>query len=161
MRALILAGGKGSRLRPFTFTIPKPLVPIGEMSILEILIRQLKGQGFERITLSVGHMAGLIRRLSQNVNDLKNVVREPVLRAVGLLRDMSQREAFVQRLLICDAACIGKHISALERGRRRHPRVHLPGRDHRAGRGHALDGEEDGRRLADLQRVRGGQDAPL
>jgi NDP-sugar pyrophosphorylase family protein len=61
MRALILAGGKGSRLRPFTFTIPKPLVPIGEMSILEILIRQLKGQGFARITLSVGHMAGLIR----------------------------------------------------------------------------------------------------
>ncbi len=46
---------------PFTFSIPKPLVPIGEMSILEILIRQLKGQGFARITLSVGHMAGLIR----------------------------------------------------------------------------------------------------
>jgi NDP-sugar pyrophosphorylase family protein len=61
MRAVILAGGKGSRLRPFTFTIPKPLVPIGEMSILEILIRQLKGQGFARITLSVGHLAGLIR----------------------------------------------------------------------------------------------------
>ena len=61
MRALILAGGKGSRLRPFTFTIPKPLVPIGEMTVLEILIRQLKGQGFERITISVGHLAGLIR----------------------------------------------------------------------------------------------------
>jgi NDP-mannose synthase len=61
VRALILAGGKGSRLRPFTFTIPKPLVPIGDMTVLEILIRQLKGQGFERITISVGHLAGLIR----------------------------------------------------------------------------------------------------
>jgi NDP-sugar pyrophosphorylase family protein len=61
VRALILAGGKGSRLRPFTFTIPKPLVPIGDLPVLEILIRQLKGQGFERITISVGHLAGLIR----------------------------------------------------------------------------------------------------
>ena len=61
MRAVILAGGKGSRLRPLTVTIPKPLVPIGDLPILEILIRQLKRQGCERITISVGHLAGLIR----------------------------------------------------------------------------------------------------
>lgn len=61
MRAVILAGGKGSRLRPFTVTIPKPLVPIGDLPILEILIRQLRRQGFTRVTLSVGHLASLIR----------------------------------------------------------------------------------------------------
>lgn len=61
MHAVILAGGKGSRLRPFTFTIPKPLVPIGDIPIIEILIRQLAAQGFTRATVSVGHLASLIQ----------------------------------------------------------------------------------------------------
>lgn len=60
MRAVILAGGQGRRLKPFTVVIPKPLVPIGEMPILELLIRQLKAQGFKRVTLSVGYLASLI-----------------------------------------------------------------------------------------------------
>ena len=60
MRAVILAGGRGSRLKPFTVVIPKPLVPIGEMPILELLVRQLKAQGFDWITLSVGYLSSLI-----------------------------------------------------------------------------------------------------
>ena len=60
MRAVILAGGKGTRLRPYTITLPKPLVPVGgELPILEIVIRQLRKAGFDRITLAVNHMANL------------------------------------------------------------------------------------------------------
>jgi NDP-sugar pyrophosphorylase family protein len=60
MRAVILAGGRGKRLMPYTTVLPKPLIPVGEMPILEILIRQLKSFGLERITLSVGYLGPLI-----------------------------------------------------------------------------------------------------
>jgi NDP-sugar pyrophosphorylase family protein len=58
---VILAGGKGTRLMPYTTSLPKPLMPVGEYPILDILLRQLSGQGFRRITLAVGHLAGLIQ----------------------------------------------------------------------------------------------------
>lgn len=61
MRAVILAGGKGTRLAPYTTTIPKPLVPVGDMAIMEIVIRQLSRSGFDRITVAVNHQAQLIR----------------------------------------------------------------------------------------------------
>ncbi|GAA0415911.1 nucleoside-diphosphate-sugar pyrophosphorylase [Acrocarpospora corrugata] len=62
MHAVILAGGKGVRLRPYTTTLPKPLVPIGERySILEIIMRQLGERGFTSATLAIGHLGHLIR----------------------------------------------------------------------------------------------------
>lgn len=62
MHAVILAGGKGVRLRPYTTSLPKPLVPIGDQySILEIIMRQLSQQGFATATLAIGHLGQLIR----------------------------------------------------------------------------------------------------
>lgn len=60
-RAVILAGGKGTRLRPYTVVLPKPLMPIGEYPILEVIIRQLAAHGFSHITLAVNHQAELIK----------------------------------------------------------------------------------------------------
>jgi len=61
MRAIILAGGMGTRLKPYTVTLPKPLMPLGgEMAIIEIIIRQLAASGFDHITIAVNHMAKLI-----------------------------------------------------------------------------------------------------
>jgi NDP-mannose synthase len=65
MRAIILAGGKGTRLAPLTDIIPKPLVPLGGMPIMEVVIRQLKACGFRRITLAVGYLSELIKAYFQ------------------------------------------------------------------------------------------------
>lgn len=59
-RAVILAGGRGTRLAPYTTVLPKPLMPVGDMPVLEILIRQLERQGIDRITLCVGYLSSLI-----------------------------------------------------------------------------------------------------
>jgi NDP-sugar pyrophosphorylase family protein len=60
-RAVILAGGRGMRLRPYTVVLPKPLMPIGDFPILEVIVRQLKARGFDHITLAVNHQAELIQ----------------------------------------------------------------------------------------------------
>jgi NDP-sugar pyrophosphorylase family protein len=66
MRAIVLAGGKGIRLALVTEVIPKPLVPLGGLPILEIVIRQLKIYGFQRVTLAVGYLADLIKAYFQD-----------------------------------------------------------------------------------------------
>jgi len=65
MKAVILAGGKGSRLAPYTKVIPKPLMPIGDMPIMEVLLHQIKRAGVDEVIISVGHMASLLRAFFQ------------------------------------------------------------------------------------------------
>src|SRR4029078_2717004 len=62
MHAVILAGGKGVRLRPYTTALPKPLVPIGDRHVLlEIVLEQLASQGFTDVTLAINHLGRLIK----------------------------------------------------------------------------------------------------
>jgi NDP-mannose synthase len=66
MQALILAGGKGTRLRPYTTVLPKPLMPVGDYPILEIIFRQLKHAGVTDIILAVGYMSQLFQAFFQD-----------------------------------------------------------------------------------------------
>jgi len=60
VKAVIIAGGKGTRLKPYTTVFPKPLMPIGNKPIIEIIVRQLKVQNFREIIISTGHLGELI-----------------------------------------------------------------------------------------------------
>ena len=59
-RAVVLAGGQGTRLRPYTAVLPKPLMPVGDRPVLDIVLRQLRAAGFERVTIATGYLAELI-----------------------------------------------------------------------------------------------------
>src|SRR5512139_1846294 len=66
MKAVVLAGGKGARLAPYTKILPKPLMPIDDMPILEVLLRQMKSYGVEEVILTVGHLSELLRAFFQD-----------------------------------------------------------------------------------------------
>jgi NDP-mannose synthase len=70
MKAIVLAGGKGARLAPYTKILPKPLMPIGDMPILEVLLRQMKRAGVDEVVITVGHLAGLLRAFFQDGSNL-------------------------------------------------------------------------------------------
>ena len=61
MKAVVLAGGKGTRLAPYTYILPKPMMPIGDHAILDVLLGQMSRAGFKRVTLAVGHLSGLMK----------------------------------------------------------------------------------------------------
>jgi NDP-sugar pyrophosphorylase family protein len=94
MDAVIMAGGKGKRLRPLTYAIPKPLLPVGERPILEILLGQLKRCGFTKALISIGYKGELIRsylgngsRLGIPVEYIEEKEALGTAGALGLVRD--------------------------------------------------------------------------
>lgn len=61
MQAVIMAGGNGVRLHPYTSILPKPLIPINDVPIIEIIVRQLRYHGFTRVSIALGYLAELIK----------------------------------------------------------------------------------------------------
>lgn len=72
MRAVILAGGKGTRLHPFTINFPKPLVPLGNTPVLEVLLQRLISYQITDVTLTLGHLAELMRAYFERRKDLND-----------------------------------------------------------------------------------------
>lgn len=102
MRALLLAGGRGTRLLPYTAVLPKPLVPVGELPVMEILLRQLVQHGIDDVVVSVGYLAGLLEAYFGDGSRLGARLRylhesEPLGTAgpVRLLADLDPDEALL------------------------------------------------------------------
>ncbi len=66
MKGVVLAGGKGARLAPYTKILPKPLMPIGDMPILEVILRQMRAAGITDVVLTVGHLSELLHAFFNN-----------------------------------------------------------------------------------------------
>jgi NDP-mannose synthase len=101
-RVIILAGGPGTRLRPFTTVLPKPLMPIADRPILDIVVRQLGHQGFDRITIASGYLAELLEAFfrdgsSYGVSIDYHVEREPLgtIGALGLIDGLHSTDPFL------------------------------------------------------------------
>src|SRR6185437_5844322 len=96
MLAVILAGGKGTRLKPFTMTIPKPLLPLGDVPILEVVIRQLAAAGTCRVVVTLGHMAPFFTTVLGDGHrwgvELEYVQEEEPLGTAAPLRQIQQLE---------------------------------------------------------------------
>lgn len=99
MIAVVLAGGRGTRLEPFTTVFPKPLVPLGHQPILDIVVQQLAYYGFKDIILSVGYLAELIQAYFQNSNSrfsdlnisyVKENKRMGTAGSLGLIQDLNE-----------------------------------------------------------------------
>lgn len=89
VRAIILAGGRGRRLEPYTSVLPKPLMPVGDRAILEITMDRLVESGVSDITLCVGHLAHLIEAVfngSPRQARLRYVREDEPLGTAGPLR---------------------------------------------------------------------------
>jgi NDP-sugar pyrophosphorylase family protein len=105
VKAVILAGGRGRRLAPFTVAFPKPLVPIGDRAVLEILVRSLVRSGITEITLAVDHLAELIMAYVEGHPELKGLARYRFVRDAkpsGTAGPLATIEGLGETFLVCN-----------------------------------------------------------
>lgn len=96
MRAILLAGGLGTRLRPLTETVPKCLVPVGREVLLDMWLRRLLEAGVDRVLVNLHHLADVVRRhvAGSQWADLVEFVDEPVL--LGTAGTLVANKSFLQ-----------------------------------------------------------------
>lgn len=105
MKAVILAGGRGRRLAPFTVAFPKPLVPIGDRAVLEILIRALVRSGITEIVLAVDHLAELIMAYVTGHPELRDLAQYRFVRderPSGTAGPLARIEGLGDTFLVCN-----------------------------------------------------------
>lgn len=103
MRAVVLAGGKGTRLAPYTRIIPKPMMPIGDKAILEIMLHQMRRAGITEVTLTVGHLAGLMRAFFQDGSHLGlNICYSFEDHPLGTAGPLGLIEGLDQTFMVCN-----------------------------------------------------------
>jgi|HubBroStandDraft_5_1064220.scaffolds.fasta_scaffold230027_2 NDP-sugar pyrophosphorylase family protein len=103
MRAVVLAGGRGVRLAPYTDALPKPLLPIGDRPIAEHIVRRLAAAGFLDIHMAVGHLGGLVSSYFSQLTDLPDGIRLSFVREtqpLGTAGPLRLVQGAPQRLLV-------------------------------------------------------------
>jgi NDP-sugar pyrophosphorylase family protein len=121
-RAIVLAGGEGVRLRPYTAVIPKPLMPLGDRPVLEIVLHQLREAGFERVTICTGYLASLIEAFFGDGSGYGIPIdyvqeREPLgtVGALALMHDLDQPFLLMNGDIVTDlsyAELMARHVAS-------------------------------------------------
>lgn len=103
MKAVVLAGGKGTRLAPYTYILPKPMMPIGDHAILEVLLGQISRAGIKEVTLAVGHLAGLMESYFKDGSqyDLK-IAYAHETKSLGTAGPLALIEGLTDTFLVCN-----------------------------------------------------------
>lgn len=121
MKAMILAAGRGSRLRPLTDTVPKPMIPIAGLPLLEHTLRLLRSHGFDDLIINLHHLPEVIRQYFGNGDRLGVRLRyadEPQLRGTaGAIRDVATLAFSAMKSSSCSTATISSMQTSPHSGR--------------------------------------------